>query len=71
MNTSQLTLPLPGSGSAVLTLPQSMTPETLLALERSLADALGKLQRGMGHTAADPGPIEYASWLPHLAGARH
>lgn len=71
MNTSQLTFPLPGSGSAVLTLPQSITPETLMALERSLAEALGKLQRGMGHVAADPGQIEYESWLPHLAVPRH
>lgn len=71
MNTTQLTLPLPGDGSAVLTLPQSITPETLIVLERSFAEALRKLQREMGHATADAGQIEYESWLPRLAAMAH
>jgi hypothetical protein len=48
MNTSQPTFPSPGSGLAVPTLPQSIASKNLL--EHPLA--------------ADPGQIEYESWLP-------
>lgn len=48
MNTSQPTFPSPGSGLAVPTLPLSTMSKNLP--ERPLA--------------ADPGQIEYESWLP-------
>lgn len=69
MNTSQLTCPLPASESVVPTLPQSTTSKNLP--ERPLSAALGDRQREMSHAAADPGQIEYESWLPHFATARH
>ena len=71
MNMKQLTFLLRGNGPAVLTLPQPMPPETLLELERSLAQALGELKREQRCGAVDPGQIEYASWLEQLGAARH
>jgi len=62
MYTRQLTFPLPGNGSAVLTLSQPVPLETLQRLERSLAVTLGALQGEAPGTDADPGQIEYASW---------
>ena len=71
MHTRQLTFPLPGNGSAVLTLPQPLPSEGLLTLTRSLTTALGDLQREMGDGKADPGEAEYASWLQQLGALRH
>ncbi|AOF87752.1 hypothetical protein BSY239_5 [Hydrogenophaga sp. RAC07] len=71
MNTRQMTFPLPGNGPAVLTLPQTLQPEALAALECSLKMALHDLQRESGGDALDPGRIEYASWLQRLAAMVH
>jgi len=71
MNARQLTFPMPGNGTAILTLPQPMTRETLLELERSVAAALGNLQRETYGATAGPGHIEYASWLQQLGAVRH
>lgn len=70
MNARQLSFPVPGNRPAVLSLPQSITPESLLALERSLAAALGALQRETCGGTTDAGQIEYASWLRQLGDAR-
>lgn len=71
MNVRQMTFPLPGNGLAVLTLPQTLQPEALKALEGSLTVALRDLQRESGGEALDPGHIEYASWLQRLAAMAH
>lgn len=71
MHTRQLTFPLPGNGSAVLTMPQTLPSESLLTLKQSLTTALGDLQREMADGSADPGAAEYASWLQQLGAMRH
>ena len=70
MSARQLSFPLPGNRPAVLSLPQPIAPESLLALERSLAAALSALQRETCGGASDAGQIEYASWLRQLCNAR-
>lgn len=75
MTCMQLTLPVPDTGPAVLTLPQPLTPQALLELEHAVAGTLGMLRRdllGVGFGAApehavhrpDAAEIEYASWMP-------
>ena len=71
MNARQMTFPLPGNGPAVLTLPQTLPPETLVALEHTLTAALRNLQRETRADTSDPGQIEYASWLQRLAAIAH
>lgn len=71
MNARQMTFPLPGNGPAVLTLPQTLPPETLVELEHSLTAALRDLQRENGASSLEPGQIEYASWLQRLAAMAH
>jgi hypothetical protein len=66
-----MTFPLPGNGPAVLTLPQTLPPETLLELEHSLTKALRNLQRETSADAGQPGQTEYASWLKLLATMAH
>lgn len=66
MNDRQLTVPLPGSGSAVLNLPRPMTPEILLELERLLATTRCRLQLEAAGGADEAGQIEYDSWLTQL-----
>jgi hypothetical protein len=75
MTCLHLTLSVPGAVPASLTLPQPLTPQALLELERAVADTLGMLRHallsagvwtapehaGRGPDAAE---IEYASWLP-------
>lgn len=67
MNATQLQLPLPGHTPAVLTLPQPLTSESLLALEQALASTLGHLHRELCSEATDPGQVEYASWMRYLS----
>ena len=62
MNVRQLSIPLSGHGTAVLTLPQPVAPETLGMLEHALCTGLRQLQREMRGAASDPGQIEYALW---------
>jgi hypothetical protein len=71
MNAIQLTFPLAGNGPAVLTLPQTLPPEALAALEFSLTAALRDLQRESGSDALERGQIEYASWLQRLNAVHH
>lgn len=71
MNARQITFPLPGNGPAVLTLPQTLPPETLVELERSLTAALRNLQCETGADALERGQIEYASWLQRLGAVHH
>jgi hypothetical protein len=66
MTPFQLTLPLPASDPAVLTLPQPPTNASLHALELALAGGLQRLRRELGDGEADPGDIEYASWVQTL-----
>lgn len=71
MTARQLNVPLPGDRPAVLTLPQPLTAESLLQLEQALAGVLGRLHQEVCSDAADPGQLEYASWLQHLGQPRH
>lgn len=71
MTARQLKVPLPGHRSALLTLPQPLTPETLLQLEQALAGFLGGLHREVCSDPADPGQLEYASWMQQLRPSRH
>jgi hypothetical protein len=71
MNARQMTFPLPGNGPAVLTLPQTLPPETLLELEHSLTKALRNLQHETSEGELQPGQTEYASWLKLLATMAH
>lgn len=71
MTARQLNIPLPGDGAAVLTLPRPLTPESLLALEQALAGVLGRLHHEVCSDAADPGQLEYASWMRQLCPQRH
>jgi len=71
MTSLQLTLPVSGSVPALLTLPQPLTPQSVLELEHAVAGTLGMLRRDLlgvstahGVPKADPAEIEYASWLP-------
>lgn len=75
MTCLQITLPVPGVGPAVLTLPQPLTPKALLELEAAVAGTLGMLRRDLFGTGlwndpkhavnrTDAAEIEYASWMP-------
>jgi hypothetical protein len=75
MTCIQLTLSAPGTGPAVLTLQQPLTPQALLELEHAVAGTLGMLHRdlrsvGFGATPEhavqrpDAAEIEYALWMP-------
>lgn len=69
MHTRELTFPLPGNGSATLTLSQPVAPETLRRLAQSLAATLGAPPGA--DTDADAGQIEYASWRAQPGWLRH
>ena len=71
MTARQLNILLPGDGPAVLTLPQPLTPESLLELEQALSGVLGRLHHEVCSDAADPGQLEYASWMQQLCPQRH
>jgi hypothetical protein len=71
MTARQLNVPWPGNGPAVLTLPQPLTPESLLQLEQALAGVLGQLHHEVCSDATDPGQLEYASWMQQLCPPRH
>ena len=47
MTCLQITLPVPGTGPAMLTLPQPLTPRALLDLEHAVAGTLGMLRRDL------------------------
>lgn len=66
MTPLQLTLPLPASGPAVLTLPQPPTKALLQALEQAFSRTLAALRNELATNEPDPGDIEYASWLQAL-----
>lgn len=71
MNTRQLHFTLPGAEPAVLSLPQTLSAETLKHLEAELSNTLGALRHEMDDNTPDPGQIEYASWLPTRGSAPH
>lgn len=71
MTARQLTFPVPGSTPAVLTLPQTLPPEALEALEHALTAALRNQKGEARADVPDPGQVEYASWLQRLAAIAH
>jgi hypothetical protein len=73
MTSLPLTVPVPGTGSVVLILPQPPTLDALHRIEQAVADTLGTLRRDLRDGACEAGAreagaIEYASWMPD-AGA--
>lgn len=72
MTSVHLSLSTTGAASAVLTLPQPLTPQALRELEQALDGTLDRLRSGLRGAGAvalalrrpDAGDIEYASWLP-------
>jgi hypothetical protein len=75
MTSLNLTIPVPGTGPAVLTLQRPLTPQALLELERAVAGTLGMLRRDLLDVGMETAPeqamhrpdaaeIEYASWMP-------
>jgi hypothetical protein len=71
MNNRHLSLPLPGLEPAVLMLPPTMSPDTLLQLETALTATLGALRREVRSDTTDAGQIEYASWSQTSPAKRH
>ena len=71
MTARQLNIPLPGDRPALLTLPQPLTPASLLQLQQGLAGVLDRLHQELCSDAADPGQLEYASWRQQLSPRRH
>ncbi|WP_342132320.1 hypothetical protein [Hydrogenophaga sp. OTU3427] len=67
MTATQLNLPLPSQGLAVLTLPQPLTQQSLLELEQALFGQLNSLHHALFDPAPDPGQLEYASWMRQLS----
>lgn len=68
MTMKQMTFLIPPYGTATLSLPELLTPDAFIRLESAIGDALGDPRRDLGdHTAADPGTIEFDSWLVHLS----
>jgi hypothetical protein len=70
MSDRQLTVSLAADRHAVLIVPPTLTPESLLRLEQGLAAALGKLRQEVSSQGTDPGEIEYLSWMQHLRPSR-
>lgn len=70
MNDLELTVPLPGNRTALLTVPGPLTPETLHRVEQALDERLGSLRRDLSGGGADAGALEYESWMRQLRGAR-
>lgn len=72
MTPRQTTFSMPGGGAATLTLPQTLTLESISRLEQSLGGLFRMLRSDLrepaGHDAAihDPGAIEYDSWAANL-----
>lgn len=64
MATQQMTFLIPPYGTAVLTLPELLTPEVFARLDSAIARVLGEPRRDPANAAAaDPGSIECDSWL--------
>jgi len=69
MSSLPLTVPVPGTGSVVLILPQTPKLDALHRIGQAVADTLGSLRRDLRDVARDAvardaGAIEYASWMP-------
>jgi|APFre7841882724_1041349.scaffolds.fasta_scaffold467631_2 hypothetical protein len=64
-----LTVPVPGTGSVILILPQPPTLDALHRIEHAVADDAAARDAGTIEYASwmpDPGTIEYASWTAGL-----
>ena len=70
MTLHQLTVPVPGTKPALVTLPQPLTLGALIDLEQAIADTLGMWRRDLAGSTRDAGAIEYASWMQRLRPAR-
>jgi hypothetical protein len=66
MTSQQLTISIPGSAPALVTLPQPLTLGALADIEQAIASTLGMWRRDLLGATRDAGAIEYASWLQQL-----
>jgi len=67
MTATQLNLPLPSQGLAVLTLPQPLTQQSWLERGQARFGQRNGLNHGLFNPAPDPGQLEYASWMRQLS----
>ena len=70
MTSHQLTVSIPGSEPALVTLPQPLTLGALADIELAITDTLGMWRRDLVGATRDAGATEYASWLQQLQPAR-
>ncbi len=70
MTSHQLTVPVPGTEPALVTLPQPLTLGALIDLEQAIADTVGMWRRDLAGANREAGAIEYASWMQRLRPAR-
>ena len=67
MTPRQTTFSVPEGGAATLTLPPTLTLESMSRLESELGRLFRMLRKDLsGPAAADPGAIEFDSWLAQL-----
>lgn len=67
MTTQQTTFLIPPYGTATLSLPEMLSPDAFNRIVSAIGDALGEPRRDLGDLTADPGAIEFDSWLVHLS----
>lgn len=66
MTDRNLTIPLPGSRPATLTLPEPLNADAVQVLDDALACVVDHLRRDYAAGKLAAGHIEYASWIARL-----
>ena len=63
MTTQQITFSIPPYGTAILTLPEHLTPDVFARLDSAIGDALREsCRKGSADAANDAGAVEFDSW---------
>lgn len=69
MMTQQVTFQLPPHGTATLSLPEVLTSDAFARLDAAIGEALRERRLdGSGDAFADPGAVEFDSWLVERHG---
>jgi hypothetical protein len=67
MTPRQTTFSVPEGGAATLTLPETLTLESMSRLENELSRMFRMLRKNLaGPATEDPGAIEFDSWIAQL-----
>lgn len=67
MTPRQTTFSVPEGGAATLTLPQTLTLESMSRLENEIGRMFRMLRQDLsGPATEDPGAIEFDSWIAQL-----